>query len=73
MIVFGEIGLDGEVRSVAFTAERLLEVEKLGFKKAIIPKINMKNLSYKGKIEIFMVSNLEDAIKILKSQNLKYN
>jgi DNA repair protein RadA/Sms len=36
MIVFGEVGLVGEVRSVTFTAE------KLGFKKAIIPQSNFK-------------------------------
>ncbi|MCL2145093.1 MAG: DNA repair protein RadA [Endomicrobia bacterium] len=61
MIVFGEVGLAGEVRSVSFPSERLAEAEKLGFKKAIIPKGNLKNLTYRGKIEIFGVQTIEQA------------
>ncbi|MDR2426343.1 MAG: DNA repair protein RadA [Endomicrobium sp.] len=67
MIVFGEVGLAGEIRSVVLAAERLSEAEKLGFKKAIIPKGNLKNLSYKGKIEVFGTETLEKAIKILRA------
>jgi DNA repair protein RadA/Sms len=66
IIVFGEVGLAGEVRSVSFAAERLSEAEKLGFKKAIIPKGNFKNLSYKGKIDVFGSEILETAIKFLR-------
>jgi DNA repair protein RadA/Sms len=67
VIVFGEVGLAGEVRSVALASERLAEAEKLGFKKAIIPKGNIKNLSYKGKVEVFGAETLESAIKILRN------
>jgi DNA repair protein RadA/Sms len=67
IVAFGEVGLAGEVRSVALSAERLSEAEKLGFKKAIIPKGNLKNLSYKGKIEVFVADALETAIKILRN------
>ncbi|MDR1662907.1 MAG: DNA repair protein RadA [Endomicrobium sp.] len=67
IVVFGEVGLSGEIRSVALTGERVFEAEKLGFKKIIIPKGNLKNLSYKGKIEIFGTETLEQAIKIIKS------
>ena len=67
IVVFGEVGLAGEVRSVALPAERLAEAEKLGFKKAIIPKGNTKNLSYKGKIEIAGAETLESAVKILRN------
>ncbi|MCL1972182.1 MAG: DNA repair protein RadA [Endomicrobia bacterium] len=66
MIVFGEVGLAGEIRSVALPSERLAEAEKLGFKKAIIPKGNLKNLSYKGKIEIFGAETLDNAVKFLR-------
>ncbi|MCA6072447.1 MAG: DNA repair protein RadA [Endomicrobium sp.] len=67
VIVFGEVGLAGEIRSVALVSERLAEAEKLGFKKAIIPKGNLKNLSYKGKIETFGTETLDRAIKILRN------
>ena len=62
-VIFGETGLAGEARSVSLPAERLAEAEKLGFKKAIIPKGNLKNLSYKGKIEVFGAETLEEACK----------
>ncbi|MDR1928799.1 MAG: DNA repair protein RadA [Endomicrobium sp.] len=71
IIVFGEIGLSGEIRSVLFATERLLEAEKLGFKKALIPKGNIKNLSYKGSMEIFETCNFEKAIVILKKLSYK--
>jgi DNA repair protein RadA/Sms len=67
VIVFGEVGLAGEIRSVALVSERLAEAEKLGFKKAIIPKGNLKNLSYKGKIETLGTETLDRAIKILRN------
>jgi DNA repair protein RadA/Sms len=67
MIVFGEVGLAGEVRSVTFAAERLSEAEKLGFKKAIIPQSNLKNLSYKGKIDVLGIETLRTAVKFLRN------
>ena len=67
VIVFGEVGLAGEIRSVALTSERLSEAEKLGFKKAIIPKGNLKNLSCKCRIETFGAETLVAAIKILRN------
>jgi DNA repair protein RadA/Sms len=66
LIVFGEVGLSGEVRSVIFATERLIEAQKLGFKKAIIPKGSMKNLSYKGDIEIFPVQTISEASHYLR-------
>lgn len=65
--VFGEVGLSGEIRSVAFSAERLTEAEKLGFKKAIIPKGNKNKLSYKGKIEVFGADTVDAAVKMLRN------
>lgn len=65
-VVFGEVGLAGEVRSVALAAERLAEAEKLGFTKAVIPKGNTKNLSYKGNIKIFGADTVDAAVKALR-------
>jgi DNA repair protein RadA/Sms len=67
VVVFGEVGLAGEVRSVTFASERLYEAEKLGFKKAIIPQSNLKNLSYKGKIDVFGTETLRIAVKFLRN------
>lgn len=45
-VVFGEIGLSGEVRQVGRTEARLKEAEKLGFEKALLPgKTSIKGLS----------------------------
>ncbi len=43
--IFGEIGLTGEIRAVAFADSRVREAQKLGFEKFIIPKRNQKHLS----------------------------
>ena len=65
-VIFGEVGLAGEVRAISQIRERLTEAEKLGFKKAIIPKSNLKNLNYKGKIEIIGVANVHSAIQAIR-------
>jgi DNA repair protein RadA/Sms len=64
-VIFGEIGLAGEVRPVQRGQERLKEAAKLGFTKAIIPKANQAKQKITG-IEIFPVDNLYQAIKLLK-------
>ena len=66
MIIIGEVGLAGEVRSVSQLTERLSEAEKLGFEKAIIPKSNMKSLSYKGKLQIQPAESVSDAVNMLR-------
>lgn len=65
-IIFGEVGLAGEVRAVSQIRERLQEAEKLGFQKAIIPKSNLKSLEYKGKIEIIGADTVQTAIAHIK-------
>jgi len=66
LIILGEVGLAGEVRSISQLAERLQEAEKLGFEKAIVPKSNLKNFHYKGKIQISGVESLQQAIEQIK-------
>ncbi len=60
LIALGEIGLMGEIRAISNLDSRLKEAEKLGFKKAIIPKSN--NYKGKSKMQIISARNLEDAI-----------
>ena len=62
VIVFGEIGLTGEVRSVSMAEQRVTEAKKLGFNKAIIPASNLPSVkSIKG-IDIVGVSNIKEAV-----------
>ena len=58
-VVFGEVGLAGEVRSVNNIDKRLAEAEKLGFKKAIVPKSRFT--ARKG-INIMMVTSVKEAL-----------
>lgn len=60
-VVFGEVGLAGEVRPVQRGQERLKEAAKLGFERAIIPKSNMPKQAVSG-MEVIPVSRLEDAV-----------
>lgn len=64
MIVFGEIGLAGEIRPVPNGEERLKEALKHGFKRAIIPKGNMPRQTIKG-MTIFPAQRLEEALEYL--------
>lgn len=61
--VTGEIGLTGEVRTVSFIEKRIIECEKLGFKKMIIPAGNyIDEFKDEYSIEIVPVKNLRQAI-----------
>ncbi len=62
-VLIGEVGLGGEVRSVGHIEKRIQEAEKLGFKKIIIPKNNLKGLTASKGIEIIGVENLVEAVK----------
>lgn len=53
-VVFGEVGLGGEIRSVIAVEKRVAEAKKLGFKKAIAPKTNTKNAFIKPVADLRM-------------------
>lgn len=61
LIVFGEVGLAGEIRPVQSGLERLREAVKHGFKRAIIPKANAPKKSIEG-MEIRSVTHLSEAL-----------
>ena len=62
-VLFGEIGLSGEIRSVSQPSLRLKEAEKLGFSQAYIPKLSGKeSKGMKSKIEVKEVKTLIDLI-----------
>ncbi len=60
-VIVGEIGLSGEIRAVNNVEKRIMEAQKLGFKKVIIPK-QSKKLETLFDIEIVEVARLMDAI-----------
>lgn len=65
-VVLGEIGLSGEIRTISYIDKRINESAKLGFKKIIIPKGNLKNINTKNsKIEIVPVENIRSAMELL--------
>ena len=66
-IVFGEVGLSGEIRSVPRVNARISEAARLGFTKCILPSANLKQITSKpNSIEIIGVSSLAEALKFIK-------
>lgn len=65
-LVFGEVGLSGEIRGVTMADRRVQEAAKLGFKKCIIPEVNMKGLKVPSSIKVYGVSNVSELIRILE-------
>lgn len=64
-IVFGEIGLSGEIRAVSQADLRLKEAQKIAFKRAIIPKANAERLKGNVSLEIIGVKELNEAMEYL--------
>jgi DNA repair protein RadA/Sms len=64
-VVFGEVGLAGEVRPVSQAERRLREAANLGFGQAVIPARNARNLQSKPKIAVREVETVRDALAIL--------
>ncbi len=61
-----EVGLSGEIRAVAHIENRILEADKLGFKKIIISKFNLKGLDTKRyKIDVVGLNKTEDLLREL--------
>ena len=63
-VILGEVGLSGEVRSVGNLEGRLSEAEKLGFKKAIIPKVRGK-ISMPKNLKIVEVKSVLELMKVV--------
>lgn len=61
-IVFGEVGLAGEIRSVSNAAQRVAEAEKLGFEVCILPKACMTQIpaKLKTKMKLMPVDNIRE-------------
>ena len=64
LVVFGEVGLAGEVRAVQRGQERLREAAKLGFTQALIPRANAPKGAIDG-LEILAVDRVEEAVRFV--------
>ncbi|MDH5257568.1 MAG: DNA repair protein RadA [Gammaproteobacteria bacterium] len=64
LVVFGEIGLAGEIRPVPGGEERVRAAAKQGYKRFILPKANAPRQSIKG-VEILPVTRLQEALEII--------
>lgn len=65
VVIFGEVGLSGEIRAVSGTELRLREASRIGMKGAIIPRGNFEGLKEKFNIEITTVGSINELIEII--------
>jgi DNA repair protein RadA/Sms len=61
-VVFGEVGLAGEVRAVTQVEPRIREAERMGFKRIILPLGNLKGLSLKPALELIGIETVADGL-----------
>jgi len=63
MIIFGEVGLTGEIRSVNQVQQRINEGAKMGFKKAIIPHGNLEGIERPKDFTVIGMKHIDDVFK----------
>ena len=61
-IIFGEVGLSGEVRAVSMAEQRVREAVKLGFESCILPQVNLEKMKKVEGIALHGVRNVREAI-----------
>ena len=66
VILFGEVGLSGEVRAVTMAEQRVKEAVKMGFSTCILPKTCLDRMKPDGSIRLIGVSNVREAIGYLE-------
>lgn len=64
-IMFGEVGLSGEVRAVTMPEQRVAEAKKLGFKTCVIPEVSVKTVGKVTGIEIIGVKSVNQAMHLI--------
>lgn len=68
LMVFGEVGLSGEVRAVAMAGRRVREAAKLGFETVMLPEVCRSSVENADGIKLVYVSDIREAISyIMKS------
>lgn len=64
-VFIGEVGLTGEIKAVPYVETRIKELDRLGFKKAYIPKGNLREPVKTNKLKVIEVNRLDDVIEKL--------
>ncbi|MCW8892704.1 MAG: DNA repair protein RadA [Deltaproteobacteria bacterium] len=62
-VLFGEVGLTGEVRAISRPELRVREAARLGFTQCVLPQGNMKNLDVPDTIQLFGIKNASEALE----------
>ena len=71
IFVFGELGLDGKVKSSSLIFPLILSLKEQGFiKNAIVPKESLESLKYIEDVEFYGVDSLQDAVEMLDKEEL---
>jgi DNA repair protein RadA/Sms len=63
IVALGEVGLSGELRSVSHLERRLLEAERLGFKRCVLPEATLHRQRPRTEIELVAVPDLRSAVR----------
>ncbi|GFI49680.1 DNA repair protein RadA [Lachnospiraceae bacterium] len=64
VIVFGEVGLSGEVRAVTMPEQRVAEAKKLGFKTCVIPAVSVKSVGEVDGVTVIGVKSVGEAVSV---------
>ncbi len=65
MIVFGEVGLSGEVRAVTMAQQRVQEARKLGYETVVLPRVNLEGMDPVDGIKVIGVGGIGEAIDVI--------
>ncbi|MGN0308351.1 MAG: DNA repair protein RadA [Lachnospiraceae bacterium] len=65
MMVFGEVGLSGEVRGVSMALQRVQEAKKLGFSTCVVPAACRESLKEIKDLQLIYVSSVKDAMELI--------
>ncbi len=63
LVAVGEVGLTGEIRSVSQIEKRVKEADRMGFTKILVPYSTLKQIKFKGNIEVIGVKTIREAIE----------
>lgn len=68
LVAIGEVGLSGELRSVSHLERRLLEAERLGFKRCILPESTLSRQRPQTGIQLIPAAGLREAVRLVLSE-----
>lgn len=68
LVALGEVGLTGELRSVGQLEQRISEVQRLGFKKCLIPAYRSESLRAQFSLELIPTRNVSEALRTVFGQ-----